>query len=78
MPPRGEGYSLMRLIASSKQTSYDYDTVDPDEKYRTARYTGAGRETRASRPGCEMPENKFAVKLPTAWNSRFYMVGNRL
>ena len=26
--------------------------------------------------GTIWPEAKFAVKLPTAWNSRFYMVGN--
>jgi hypothetical protein len=26
--------------------------------------------------GTIWPENQFAVELPTAWNSRFYMVGN--
>ena len=26
--------------------------------------------------GTIFPEAKFAIKLPTAWNSRFYMVGN--
>src|SRR5437667_6955657 len=26
--------------------------------------------------GTIWPENKFAVKLPTGWNNRFYMVGN--
>src|SRR5260370_4763460 len=27
--------------------------------------------------GTIWPENQFALKLPAAWNNRFYMVGNR-
>src|SRR5437667_10390868 len=46
MPPRGEGYSLMRLIASSKQTSYDYDTVDPNEKYHCSLHWRWPRDSR--------------------------------
>src|SRR5580700_9231692 len=111
--PRGDGYCLVRLVASSKLGSYFYDTVAPmkkiaflialtlgcslaladpivkcsditamsfgsEVKIESATLAPANARTpeNCDVRGTIWPEAKFALKLPTAWNKRFQMVGN--